>query len=224
MTTTNANTTAVEVPRRSGRDVAAAVIYLIAAVLLLLPVFEWITNSYYFFLESREYALLLLNLPARLFALVGFVLMFYQFVLGMRLPVFEKVFSRAVNLKHHRTLGKAGFILILLHGLTFLLHDYLVAGRLLFDPYRVVGMVALAFLTPAVIAAWHFKRLKLSRNTWRTLHLFAYVVFPLGFIHGRNLGAEFATGTWTVNALFSVLLAIYVLLLLYRLAVYFRGQ
>ncbi len=223
MTTANANSSAVEVLRRSGRDIAAAVIYLIAAVLLLLPVYEWLTNSYYFFLESREYALLLLNLPARLFALVGFVLMFFQFVLGMRLPAFEKVFSRAVNLKRHRALGKAGFILILLHGLMFLLYDYLVTGGLLFDPYRVVGMIALAVLIPAVIAAWHFKRLKLSRSTWRTLHLLAYVVFPLGFVHGRTLGVEFATGTWTVNALFSVLLAIYVLLLLYRLVVYLRG-
>ena len=182
--------------------------------------YEWIGNAAFFYAETQDYTMLLLNLPSRLFALIGFVLMFYQFVLGIRVPILETVFSRATNLKRHRTLGKAGFVLILLHGVLMLGYDYSIADQFIFDRYRIIGLVALGLLIVGVLAAWFFKPLKLSRKTWKTVHLLAYVAFPLGFIHGRALGTEFATGRWTVSALFNGLLAVYVLLLIYRLYVY----
>ncbi len=199
------------------KPVAAAIIYALAILFLALPVYEWFSNAWVMFAHGGDYPTMLLNLPARLFALVGFTLMFYQFVLGIRTPLFEKVFKRPVNLKRHRRLGKVGFILILLHGLFLMLYDYLLAGRLLFDTYRIYGMTALALLIIAVIAAWFFTPLKLSRKVWKSVHLLAYIVFPLGFLHGRNLGTEFATGEWTVNALFNGLFAVFVLLVIYQL-------
>ena len=197
-------------------------IYAVALLLLALPVYEWLRNAYFFYTQTTEYLILTLYLPARLFALVGLVLMFYQFVLGIRIPAFERVFSRVTNLKRHKTLGKIGFVLILLHGLLLMTFDYVNAGQLLFDVYRILGMSALTLLLIAVIAAWYFKPLKLSRKTWKGIHLLAYVVFPVGFIHGRGLGASFRSGTWTVNALFSALFAIYVLLVVFRLYTYAR--
>ena len=199
------------------RPVAAIIIYALAVVFLALPIYEWLGNAWAVFAHGGDYPTMLLNLPARLFALVGFTLMFYQFVLGIRTPLFEKVFKRPVNLKRHRWLGKVGFVLILLHGLFLMLYDYLLAGQLLFDTYRIYGMIALSLLIIAVIAAWFFKPLKLSRKVWKGIHLAAYIVFPLGFLHGRNLGTEFATGEWTVNALFNGLFAVFVLLVVYRL-------
>ncbi len=204
--------------KSTDKPAAAAAIYALAVVLLLLPVYEWLTNAWYFYVATSEYLVFFLHLPARLFALVGFVLMFYQFVLGMRLPIIEKVFNRATNLKRHRTLGKIAFVLILLHGVLLLAFDYFgTFGELMFDTYRVIGMIAIVLMILAVIPAWYFRPLKLSRKTWTTIHLGGYVVFPLGFLHGRALGAEFSTGTWTVNVLFSALFAIYCLLLAYRL-------
>ena len=202
------------------KPIATSVVYGPAILFLALPLYEWIGNAAFFYTETRDFTMLLLNLPSRLFALIGFVLMFYQFVLGIRLPVLETVFSRATNLKRHRTLGKAGFVLILLHGVLMLAYDYSIADQLIFDRYRIIGMVALVLLIVGVLAAWFFKPLKLSRKTWKTVHLLAYVAFPLGFIHGRALGTEFATGRWTVSVLFNGLLAVYVLLLIYRLYSY----
>ena len=202
------------------KPIAASVVYGLAILFLALPLYEWIGNAAFFYTETRDFTMLLLNLPSRLFALIGFVLMFYQFVLGIRLPILETVFSRATNLKRHRTLGKAGFVLILLHGVLMLAYDYSIADQLIFDRYRIIGMVALVLLIVGVLAAWFFKPLKLSRKTWKTVHLLAYVAFPLGFIHGRALGTEFATGRWTVSVLFNGLLAVYVLLLIYRLYSY----
>ena len=202
------------------KPIAASVVYGPAILFLALPLYEWIGNAAFFYTETRDFTMLLLNLPSRLFALIGFVLMFYQFVLGIRLPILETVFSRATNLKRHRTLGKAGFVLILLHGVLMLAYDYSIADQLIFDRYRIIGMVALVLLIVGVLAAWFFKPLTLSRKTWKTVHLLAYVAFPLGFIHGRALGTEFATGRWTVSVLFNGLLAVYVLLLIYRLYSY----
>ena len=202
------------------KPIATSVVYGLAILFLALPLYEWIGNAAFFYTETRDFTMLLLNLPSRLFALIGFVLMFYQFVLGIRLPVLETVFSRATNLKRHRTLGKAGFVLILLHGGLMLAYDYSIADQLIFDRYRIIGMVALVLLIVGVLAAWFFKPLKLSRKTWKTVHLLAYIAFPLGFIHGRALGTEFATGRWTVSVLFNGLLAVYVLLLMYRLYSY----
>ncbi len=202
------------------KPIATSVVYGPAILFLALPLYEWIGNAAFFYTETRDFTMLLLNLPSRLFALIGFVLMFYQFVLGIRLPILETVFSRATNLKRHRTLGKAGFVLILLHGVLMLAYDYSIADQLIFDRYRIIGMVALVLLIVGVLAAWFFKPLKLSRKTWKTVHLLAYVAFPLGFIHGRALGTEFATGRWTVSVLFNGLLAVYVLLLIYRLYSY----
>lgn len=204
----------------SKNPTAAAVIYVIAAVLFVLPIIEWAGN---FAGEvGPNPAWNFLNLPARLLALAGFVLMFYQFILGMRLPLFEKVFPRATNLKRHRTLGKVAFVLILLHAVMMAAFDYSMAGQFLFDTYRVLGLIAVICLVVGVIAAWFFKPLKLPRKVWRTLHLLGYVAFPLGFFHANTLGTEVLTGDLTVSLPFTAFVIIFAVLVLYRLFVYFR--
>ncbi len=204
----------------SKNPTAAAIIYVVAVVLLVLPITEWLGNAPREFGTSPE--LSFLNLPARLFALVGFVLMFYQFILGIRLPLLEKVFPRATNLKRHRMLGKVAFVLILLHAVMMLSYDYATFGQLLFERYRVIGMIAAACLVVGVVAAWFFKPLKLPTKAWRTLHLLGYVVFPLGFYHANSLGTEVITGEWTVQRPFTLFLIIYAVLLLYRIAIAVR--
>ena len=195
---------------------AAGVIYAVAVALVFLPVYEWVANAVPFYADPYDISTAVFNLPGRLLALVGFVLMFYQFVLGIRIPAFERVFKRATNLRRHQTLGKIGFVLILLHGVSMLAYDWALAGRFLFDTYRVIGMVALALLIVAVMAAWQYKALKLSRRVWKPVHMLGYVVFPLGFLHARTLGTELAT-SWAVNALFSTLFALYCVLVVYRI-------
>ena len=200
----------------------AGVIYAVALVLVLLPVYEWVANAMPFYSDPYDLATGLFNLPGRVFVLVGFVLMFYQFVLGIRIPALERVFTRATNLRRHQTLGKIGFLLILLHGLFMLAYDRALVGRFLFDPYRVIGMVALVLLIVAVMAAWHYRALKLPRKVWKPVHMLAYVVFPLGFLHARTLGTELAT-SWVVNVLFSTLFVLYCVLVVYRIYIAVAG-
>jgi len=197
--------------------------YIVALALLVLPLIAWLENALPFYQAGGNLGFLLLQLPARLFALIGFVLMFFQFILGTRLPLWEKVVARAQNLKRHRTIGKIGFFLILLHGLMILIHDYISAGQLLFDTWRIVGIIALVLLIVAVIAAWFFRPLKLSRKAWRTIHLPAYVVFPLGFFHARALGTELATSP-ALDIQLLILFGIYCVILVYRIYVTLREK
>jgi DMSO/TMAO reductase YedYZ heme-binding membrane subunit len=158
-------------------------------------------------IQSLPFALYLV---ARAFALVGFVLMFYQFIITARLPFMEAIFKRPNMIKTHRTLGKIGLILVLVHGIILFSMD----PTFYFE--KNLGIIGLALLTVAVIAAWFFKPLKLKLKTWRAIHLAAYLVFPLGFAHALLLGST-VNSARPVYWLFAVLFAVYCLVVVNRL-------
>jgi predicted ferric reductase len=200
--------------RKVSGALAAAV--AIALVILLIPAVAWTRESAHLYGIGLDGAFLAVYLPARLMALLGLTLMFFQFVLAARLPLVEKRFKRSSVVKTHRTVGKVAYLMVLLHGLGMLAFDLLSAGEIFLYRENTVGLVALVLLTFAVLAAWFFKPLKLSLKQWRTIHLFTYIVFPLVIWHALMLGS-------TVNAVPSLRILLfaflggYVLLLGYRI-------
>ena len=196
-----------------------------AIVLPLVPVAEWVAGLVR---DVGELAatpganipatLALIYYPARIFALVGFTLMFYQFLLSAKLPVLEAVFKRADLIKRHRSLGKLGFLLILLHGLAMMAFDLIDHGVIIFTVGKLLGMAALFLLIMGVIAAWHFKALQFNLKTWKRLHLAAYAVFPLAFIHAILIGSV-AGEFGATQVLFSVFLAAYAYVAIRRIVV-----
>ena len=193
----------------SGRKAAAGAILVAAILIPLLPLAFWLQEVLPMMsalVEAPDFGLYLL---ARVFALTGFVLMFYQFILTARLPFLEALFMRSRLVKGHRLLGRIGFSLILLHGLILLVQDTSLYSA------KTLGLIALILLTLAVAAASLAKPLKLSVKTWRTIHLAAYVVFPLAFIHALSLGST-VLGYRPVYWLFVVLFAVYLVILLRR--------
>ncbi|TVQ40529.1 MAG: hypothetical protein EA384_03080 [Spirochaetaceae bacterium] len=192
---------------------------VVAAILLpLIPVVYWtVSVATEFAAADQIVAILWVYHPARLLALVGFVMMFYQFVLGTRLPVMESVAPRAKLLTQHRSLGKAGFILILVHGVIMLSADLIDYRRVIFNLPKLLGITALFLLIIAVIASWFFKPFKFQYNTWKKMHLLAYLVFPLAFFHAIMLGTT-VRGYIAVRVLFVVLMLVYTAILVYRLA------
>ena len=192
------------------------VLNVVAAVLPLVPLTAWIVGSWSQFTEPLGAAFFGLYVPARAFGLLGFVLMFYQFILASRIPFLDALLPRAKQLKTHRTLGKVGGIMIVLHGTCMLLFDLITLGSVAFTLGKLIGIVALFLLINAVVAAWFLKALKFKLQTWRRIHYAAYVVFPLVFVHAILIGSA-VRGYLAVRILFIVLLAIYVVLLVRRL-------
>ncbi len=199
------------------------VVVALAVALPLLPVSVWAHSALPIYRSMWHGPMLLLYLPARMLGLVGFVMMFYQFVMAARLPLIERAFTRAVIYRRHRTLGKIGFLLILAHGTAMLGFDLIMAGELLLDRSKTFGVIALALLTVAVAAAIFWKPLKLSNKQWMRIHRLAWVAFPLAFYHAVTIGTTINTST-AVLGLFYAMGAIYLLLLARRLKTTLRPR
>lgn len=192
---------------------------LIIAVAILLPVVPlvaWLADSWQQFSEPLGAAFYILYVPARAFGLIGFVLMFYQFVLASRVGILEAVFPRAKQLKTHRTLGKIGGVLMLTHGGFMLLFDLVSLGAITFTLEKLLGIVGLFLVLNAVIAAWFIRPLQLPQPTWRRIHRVAYVVFPTIFLHAILIGNT-VRGYAAVRWMFIAFLAVYVALVVRRI-------
>lgn len=168
-------------------------------------------------------SLLLVYYPARFMALLGFTLMFYQFILSARLPLLEALYKRAELIKRHRSLGKTGFMLMLVHGLFMLLFDLLEQGALSFTLEKILGISALFLLIIGVVAAWQAKALDFKLKTWKLFHLALYVVLPLAFVHAISIGTV-AGRFGPTQIVFFLYLLVYGYLLARRLRGYFREK
>lgn len=191
-------------------------LYTVAALLPLIPLLAWLGSSWQQFSEPLGAAFFVLYVPARAFGLLGFVLMFYQFMLASRIPFLESILPRAKQLKTHRTLGKVGGIMIVSHGTFMLLFDLITLGSIAWTFGKLLGVIALFLLINAVVAAWFLRALQFTQQTWRRIHYAAYVVFPLVFVHAILIGSA-VRGYLAVQILFSVLLGVYAILLVRRL-------
>ena len=191
------------------------VVLLLAVLVPLIPLAAWIADSWNDLSAGLGVWFYLLYVPARAFGLLGFVLMFYQFILASRIPTLDALFPRAKQLKTHRTLGKIGGIMILSHGLFMLLFDLATLGAIGFTLGKLLGIIALFLLINAVVAAWFIRPLQFSQKTWRRIHLLAYLVFPLVFVHAITIGST-VRGYAAVRWLFGLLLAIYLVLAIRR--------
>ncbi|MFW5686126.1 MAG: hypothetical protein ACOC0O_05670 [Spirochaetota bacterium] len=192
-------------------------LYSVAVLLPLIPLAAWLSSAWQEFSEPLGVVFYLLYVPARAFGLIGFVLMFYQFILASRIPFLEQVLPRAKQLKTHRTLGKVGGILMLTHGTFMILFDLISLGSVAFTAGKLIGIIALFLVINAVVAAWFLRELEFKQQTWRRIHYAAYVVFPPVFVHAMLIGNT-VRSYLAVRVLFAILLGIYVVLVVRRLA------
>ncbi|TVR57183.1 MAG: hypothetical protein EA426_12570 [Spirochaetaceae bacterium] len=202
-------------------------ILALAVALPAIPTLEWILSGVRDFSAFGDadvpLSLIVVYYPARVFALIGFVLMFYQFLLSARLPILESTYKRADLIKRHRSVGKIGFILILLHGLLMLLSDLVDYGTIAFSAGKLLGIGALFLLIIAVVAAWWFKPLQFTLKTWRRFHIAAFFVFPLAFFHAISIGTV-AGQLSATQVIFGVFLAVYLFVAVRKILAVVRGD
>lgn len=203
-------------PVPAASSVPTVIIVAAAALILLYPAFAWARESASLYGIGLDAPFLFIYLPARLMALLGLTLMFFQFLLSARVSLVERRYKRSTLVKTHRRLGKVAFLAVLLHGLGMLTFDLLSAGEIFWYPEMIAGLTALVLLTFAVLAAWFFKPLRLSFRQWRTIHLATYLVFPIVIWHALMLGST-VNAVPSLRALLIVFLVGYVLVVLHRL-------
>ena len=151
---------------------------IFAAVLIFLSVISWSAGSN----ELFNGPLGLRNLGL-LFASIGMVLVFLQFLFSSRLRIIESGFGLDRMFHWHRFFGRIGLGLLFLHFLFIVLYRILVFGELLLTPFILVGILALAGLTVTAGLASTYKRLGIGYEIWRNIHLTNYFLFPFLLIH-----------------------------------------
>ena len=149
---------------------------------------------------------------ARFFALVGFVLILFQYVLSSRIRLIERRHGLDKMFSIHRKVGVLGLILVFLHPILLFVSNSLEGYNLLL---KSIGTLTLFLLLIAAGAAILYSKLRLKYETWKNIHRAGYVIFPLAFVHSLFLGSDL--DGWSPLKIFWLVLAcIYVIVIIYK--------
>lgn len=148
-----------------------------------------------------------------LFAALGLVLIFLQFAFVSRVKFIEAGFGLDRLLRLHRLCGRLGLAMLILHAALIIFFRLRSFGDLFFTSFVWIGAAVLAgLMVTAALASLH-RVLGLAYETWRNIHLFNYLLFPLVLIH-----VFYHTDPRSpLYYLWLVLTGLYVCLVLYRL-------
>lgn len=184
---------------------------VLTAVAVFVPVVVWVSSPTPIFVWP-----LWLYRFAQVFGLVGFVLLFLQFVLASRVRLFERQIGLDRLFVVHRLIGMLGLLLLLAHGVMLNVFDIATSGGIRTSVPRLLGVVGLVLvIVVAFVAALH-RKLHLRYETWKNIHRAGWVVFPLVFVHSMILGTT-VNSSVLVRGMWFVLITIYVLIVAARI-------
>jgi len=157
----------------------------------------------------------------KLLAIVGFILIFFQYILSSKIKFIEKGIGLDKLIRLHRMFGVVGLIFVLIHPAALytgnLLQGY--KGPLL-TPLKAVGLIALVLLCMAAGAAILYKRLHIKYETWKNIHKVIYFVLPIAFFHSTRIGSDMNKPGFKI--LWWILLGLYLIILIYKVYMRFR--
>lgn len=195
--------------------VKARLLLTACIALLLLVVLLWLTGVN-FELFSTTY----LRDVSLLFAALGLVLIFLQFVFVSRIQFIEKGVGLDRMLRWHRFFGRAGLFFIMLHAVFIVFYRITYFGELFPTVFIYVGLFVLGgFIITASLASL-YKHIRLAYETWRNIHLLNYILFPLVFFHVYYYSAVSGSAffyLWVVLAVSYAAVIIYRLVRIYSI-------
>ncbi len=186
----------------------ACLLMLLVAATLFFTFFSWI-YALDFDLFSRLFLLYL----SILLAALGLVFIFFQYVFVSRIKIIESGLGLDRMIRWHRVFGRVGLILLTFHVILIVVHRLNVFGDLMLDIFIWIGIIALlGFMITAGLASM-YKKLGLTYELWRNIHLLNYVLFPFVLIH-----VFFHTQTGSqLYYLWLLLAVLYFAIVIYRL-------
>jgi predicted ferric reductase len=191
---------------------AKKVILLILLVLLsLFPLIFWLQEILY-----AQAAATIIYLLSRMFALVGFVALFLQFLIGAKLKVLERGIGLDKMFKLHRKMGIGGWTLVFLHLTVMLIFELGIIGSLSLSIPKLVGIVSFMLLTLTALVALFYKRFGMRYETWKYIHWLNYAIIIAVFIHSVLMGSTLSSyplllGYWIA------LISVFGIVMLYKL-------
>jgi predicted ferric reductase len=125
----------------------------------------------------------------RLFALMAFGLIFFQYLLSSRIKVFERDIGLDFQFRIHKICGMVILILVLAHPTAIVISEKLQGYGSPMGVVKMIGVITLVIVIVAVAVAALNHAFRLSYEGWKRIHRIAYVLFPLGFVHSFFLGS-----------------------------------
>lgn len=192
------------------------VLVLLAVLAFAVPFAVWVSSPTPLFVWP-----LWLYRFAQLAGLLGFILLFFQFVLASRVRLFERQIGLDTHFVVHRLTGMLGVLLLLAHGAMLNIFDIATGSGVQTDPYRLLGVIGLLLMIVVAFVASAYKKLHLKYETWKTVHRLGWVVFPLVFVHAMILGSTINSSP-LLRGMWITLMALYVFILVSRISRFAR--
>lgn len=196
-------------PRFAG-VVKTTVLAIIAAAVLAFPAVVWAQYAWWEPIWPDS-----LVEVSRLLALLGFVLLFLQFVLSSRIRLFESELGLDRLYVAHRAVGVAALSMLVLHGLLYTVFE-LSLGFLSLGLYKLLGIGGLVLVIVVAVVALAWRAFRWSYETWKRIHWASYLILPLVFVHSIFLGST-VNSSPALRIYFIGLLALYGLIVLVKL-------
>lgn len=134
----------------------------------------------------------------RLTALIAFVLLFYQVIMGAYMDKLMQIIGSRIY-RLHVVQGIVAFSLVLIHPIFYTINYAFLTGKFrsfIFPNFSSTlelninfGRYALVFLTFAVFASYFRTKYRLRRN-WLKLHILNYVAFVFVSYHAFKVGSD----------------------------------
>jgi predicted ferric reductase len=205
------------VPRSSNgaAGVKTAGLLVILVAMLAVPVVAWAQNAWFEPVWPDS-----LVEVSRLLALLGYVILFVQFVLSSRIRLFEAELGLDRLYVVHRAAGVTALTMLFLHGALYTTFE-LALGFISLSAEKLLGVLALVILILVAAIALAWKAFHWSYETWKRIHWLSYLLLPLVFIHSLLIGTTVKRSPM-LRIYFLVLLCLFGLIVLVRLIAFLR--
>lgn len=150
----------------------------------------------------------------RIFALLAFVLIFFQYVWSSKIKPIERGIGLDTLFRVHRACGILVLIFALAHPACILLSERIQGYSSPLGLLKVIGVVTLFILVVAVFVAGFYQRLPLTYETRKRIHSVGFVLFPLAFVHSFLLGSSLHK--WPMRVYWLVLAAAYLAVAIHK--------
>jgi DMSO/TMAO reductase YedYZ heme-binding membrane subunit len=197
---------------------------LLVSVLPFLALF--FTVDFSLFSSNQEFFWAdLLSTSASVSGLVGTILLFWQFILGIRVIVRYVTPDYAWINRLHLWLGKYGVIVVFMHPILtslsyntnlFLLFD--LSSR--FGIYLTIGRTALILLTAVWLTSAIFRK-RLAFKPWKYVHYLSYPALFFALIHASEIGTYLNSYT-PLQTIWYMLYALCIGAVIFRLLYHFK--
>jgi predicted ferric reductase len=150
----------------------------------------------------------------KLLALVGFVLLLFQYVLSSKVKWIEQGIGLDVLFGMHRKVGLVALVFILAHPILLFVSEQLQGYASPLSLLKVLGVITLLLLLTAAGAALLYGVLPMKYETWKGIHKLGYAVFVLAFIHSFFIGSNLQR--WPMRIVWLILALLFIAVLAYK--------